>query len=83
MYEVNFISIFFVVCKFDELCIIFGIYVFLGVVVVFSGIMYIIIFVVVIMFEFIGVLIYILLIMIVVGVMKVVSEFFGKGGIVD
>lgn len=45
--------------------------------------MYIIVLVVVIMFEFMGVLIYIFLMMIVVGVIKVVSELFGKGGIVD
>ncbi|KAJ8105917.1 hypothetical protein ONZ43_g7238 [Nemania bipapillata] len=48
-----------------------------------SGIMHITVSVVVIMFELTGALTYILPTMIVVGVTKIVSELFGKGGIAD
>jgi chloride channel 3/4/5 len=76
-------SIFFAACKPDEPCITPGTYAFLGAAAALSGIMHITITVVVIMFELTGALTYILPTMIVVGVTKMVSEMFGKGGIAD
>ncbi|KAF2971225.1 hypothetical protein GQX73_g2373 [Xylaria multiplex] len=76
-------SVFFSACLPDEPCITPGTYAFLGAAAALSGIMHITITVVVIMFELTGALTYILPTMIVVGVTKIVSELFGKGGIAD
>jgi chloride channel 3/4/5 len=70
-------------CEPDVPCITPGTYAFLGAAAALSGIMHITISVVVIMFELTGALTYILPTMIVVGVVKGVSERFGKGGIAD
>lgn len=76
-------STYFSHCEPDVPCITPGTYAFLGAAAALSGIMHITISVVVIMFELTGALIYILPTMIVVGVTKWVSEFFGRGGIAD
>lgn len=76
-------SIFFAACQPDVPCITPGTYAFLGAAAALSGIMHITISVVVIMFELTGALTYILPTMIVVGVTKAVSDWFGKGGIAD
>ncbi|KAI1335837.1 voltage gated chloride channel [Xylariaceae sp. FL0016] len=76
-------SVFFSQCMPDEPCITPGTYAFLGAAAALSGIMHITVSVVVIMFELTGALTYILPTMIVVGVTKIVSELFGKGGIAD
>ncbi|KAI8628294.1 voltage gated chloride channel [Xylariaceae sp. FL1651] len=76
-------SVFFSHCLPDEPCITPGTYAFLGAAAALSGIMHITVSVVVIMFELTGALTYILPTMIVVGVTKIVSELFGKGGIAD
>ncbi|KAG6007623.1 hypothetical protein E4U21_005704 [Claviceps maximensis] len=83
VHEANPNSIFFSACKPDEPCITPGTYAFLGAAAALSGIMHLTVSVVVIMFELTGALTYILPTMIVVGVTKAVSEFFGKGGIAD
>ncbi|KAK1998497.1 voltage gated chloride channel [Colletotrichum falcatum] len=83
IHEANPTSAFFAVCKPDEPCITPGTYAFLGAAAALSGIMHITVSVVVIMFELTGALTYILPTMIVVGVTKIVSELFGKGGIAD
>ncbi|KAG5934691.1 hypothetical protein E4U53_000625 [Claviceps sorghi] len=83
IHEANPGSIFFSACKPDEPCITPGTYAFLGAAAALSGIMHLTVSVVVIMFELTGALTYILPTMIVVGVTKAVSEFFGKGGIAD
>ncbi|KAF3224213.1 glycerol ethanol, ferric requiring protein [Orbilia oligospora] len=64
-------------------CITPGTYAFLGAAAALSGIMHLTVSVVVIMFELTGALTYILPTMIVVGVTKIVSSNFGKGGIAD
>ena len=64
-------------------CITPGTYAFLGAGAALSGIMHLTVSVVVIMFELTGALTYILPTMIVVGVTKAVSDWFGKGGIAD
>lgn len=74
---------FFAACDPDVPCITPGTYAFLGAGAALSGIMHITVTVVVIMFELTGALTYILPTMIVVGVTKAVSEWFGKGGIAD
>lgn len=74
---------FFSACQPDQTCITPGTYAFLGAAAALSGIMHITVSVVVIMFELTGALTYILPTMIAVGVTKVVSERFGKGGIAD
>lgn len=76
-------SVFFSACAPDVPCITPGTYAFLGAGAALSGIMHITVSVVVIMFELTGALTYILPTMIVLGVTKVVSELFGKGGIAD
>ncbi|KAI0478591.1 voltage gated chloride channel [Xylariaceae sp. FL0804] len=76
-------SVFFSQCLPDMPCITPGTYAFLGAAASLSGIMHITVSVVVIMFELTGALTYILPTMIVVGVTKIVSELFGKGGIAD
>ncbi|EDN92530.1 hypothetical protein SS1G_08393 [Sclerotinia sclerotiorum 1980 UF-70] len=76
-------SVFFASCQPDIPCITPGTYAFLGAAAALSGIMHITVSVVVIMFELTGATTYILPTMIVVGVTKAVSEFFGKGGIAD
>ncbi|PHH88643.1 hypothetical protein CDD83_7273 [Cordyceps sp. RAO-2017] len=83
IHEANPTSIFFSACKPDEPCITPGTYAFLGAAAALSGIMHITVSVVVIMFELTGALTYILPTMIVVGVTKAVSSWFGKGGIAD
>ncbi|KAK1521992.1 voltage gated chloride channel [Colletotrichum costaricense] len=83
IHEANPTSAFFAACKPDEPCITPGTYAFLGAAAALSGIMHITVSVVVIMFELTGALTYILPTMIVVGVTKIVSEMFGKGGIAD
>ncbi|TDZ61048.1 putative chloride channel protein [Colletotrichum trifolii] len=83
IHEANPTSAFFAACKADEPCITPGTYAFLGAAAALSGIMHITVSVVVIMFELTGALTYILPTMIVVGVTKIVSELFGKGGIAD
>ncbi|KAI8261650.1 putative chloride channel protein [Colletotrichum sp. SAR11_239] len=83
IHEANPTSAFFAACKPDEPCITPGTYAFLGAAAALSGIMHIYVSVVVIMFELTGALTYILPTMIVVGVTKIVSELFGKGGIAD
>lgn len=83
IYEANPTSVFFSACKPDEPCITPGTYAFLGAAAALSGIMHLTLTVVVIMFELTGALTYILPTMIVVGVTKLVSEMFGKGGIAD
>ena len=74
---------FFSTCQPNQTCITPGTYAFLGAAAALSGIMHITVSVVVIMFELTGALTYILPTMIAVGVTKVVSERFGKGGIAD
>jgi chloride channel 3/4/5 len=74
---------FFSACQPNQTCITPGTYAFLGAAAALSGIMHITVSVVVIMFELTGALTYILPTMIAVGVTKVVSERFGKGGIAD
>lgn len=74
---------FFSACQAGQTCITPGTYAFLGAAAALSGIMHITVSVVVIMFELTGALTYILPTMIAVGVTKVVSERFGKGGIAD
>ncbi|KAJ3572748.1 hypothetical protein NPX13_g4944 [Xylaria arbuscula] len=76
-------SMFFSACPPDGPCITPGTYAFLGAAAALSGIMHLTVSVVVIMFELTGALTYILPTMIVVGVTKIVSELFGKGGIAD
>ncbi|CAN8102355.1 unnamed protein product [Discula destructiva] len=76
-------STYFSSCEPDVPCITPGTYAFLGAAAALSGIMHITISVVVIMFELTGALIYILPTMLVVGITKWVSEFFGRGGIAD
>lgn len=76
-------SAYFSSCEPDVPCITPGTYAFLGAAAALSGIMHITISVVVIMFELTGALIYILPTMLVVGITKWVSEFFGRGGIAD
>ncbi|KAI0396411.1 voltage gated chloride channel [Xylariaceae sp. FL0594] len=83
IYHANPDSIFFSQCLPDEPCITPGTYAFLGAAAALSGIMHVTVSVVVIMFELTGALTYILPTMIVVGVTKIVSELFGKGGIAD
>ncbi|KAL6861134.1 chloride channel [Trichoderma novae-zelandiae] len=83
IHEANPGSVFFSACKPDEPCITPGTYAFLGAAAALSGIMHLTLTVVVIMFELTGALTYILPTMIVVGVTKLVSEMFGKGGIAD
>lgn len=83
IHEANPSSVFFSACKPDEPCITPGTYAFLGAAAALSGIMHLTLTVVVIMFELTGALTYILPTMIVVGVTKMVSEMFGKGGIAD
>ncbi|RDA86805.1 hypothetical protein CP532_6372 [Ophiocordyceps camponoti-leonardi (nom. inval.)] len=83
LHEANPTGIFFSACKPDEPCITPGTYAFLGAAAALSGIMHITVSVVVIMFELTGALTYILPTMIVVGVTKAVSNWFGKGGIAD
>ncbi|KAI0856643.1 voltage gated chloride channel [Xylaria cubensis] len=83
IYHSNPDSVFFSACPPDEPCITPGTYAFLGAAAALSGIMHITVSVVVIMFELTGALTYILPTMIVVGVTKIVSELFGKGGIAD
>ncbi|KAI1815802.1 voltage gated chloride channel [Poronia punctata] len=83
IYHANPDSVFFSHCLPDEPCITPGTYAFLGAAAALSGIMHITVSVVVIMFELTGALTYILPTMIVVGVTKIVSELFGKGGIAD
>lgn len=83
IYHANPDSAFFSACLPDEPCITPGTYAFLGSAAALSGIMHITVSVVVIMFELTGALTYILPTMIVVGVTKIVSELFGKGGIAD
>ncbi|KAI0459524.1 voltage gated chloride channel [Xylaria acuta] len=83
IYHSNPDSVFFSACLPDEPCITPGTYAFLGAAAALSGIMHITVSVVVIMFELTGALTYILPTMIVVGVTKIVSELFGKGGIAD
>jgi chloride channel 3/4/5 len=83
IYHANPNSMFFANCPPDGPCITPGTYAFLGAAAALSGIMHITISVVVIMFELTGALTYILPTMIVVGVTKIVSELFGKGGIAD
>ncbi|KAH8162313.1 hypothetical protein CIB48_g5933 [Xylaria polymorpha] len=83
IYRSNPDSMFFSACLPDEPCITPGTYAFLGAAAALSGIMHITVSVVVIMFELTGALTYILPTMIVVGVTKIVSELFGKGGIAD
>ncbi|RYC55666.1 hypothetical protein CHU98_g10550 [Xylaria longipes] len=80
IYHSNPDSVFFSACLPDEPCITPGTYAFLGAAAALSGIMHITVSVVVIMFELTGALTYILPTMIVVGVTKIVSELFGKGG---
>ncbi|EPS40235.1 hypothetical protein H072_5966 [Dactylellina haptotyla CBS 200.50] len=70
-------------CAPDVPCITPGTYAFLGAAAALSGIMHLTVSVVVIMFELTGALTYILPTMIVVGVTKIVSSNFGKGGIAD
>lgn len=74
---------FFSACQSGQTCITPGTYAFLGAAAALSGIMHITVSVVVIMFELTGALTYILPTMIAVGVTKVVTERFGKGGIAD
>ena len=75
---------FFAACPNDGgACIIPGTYAFLGAAAALSGIMHITVSVVVIMFELTGGVRYILPTMIVVGVTKMVGDWFGKGGIAD
>ena len=76
-------SSFFSACAPDVPCITPGTYAFLGAAAALSGIMHITVTVVVIMFELTGALTYILPTMIVVGVTKAVSDWFGNGGIAD
>ncbi|KAI0100886.1 voltage gated chloride channel [Nemania sp. FL0031] len=83
IYHANPDSMFFSACLPDEPCITPGTYAFLGAAAALSGIMHITVSVVVIMFELTGALTYILPTMIVVGVTKIVSDMFGKGGIAD
>ncbi|KAI1804218.1 chloride channel protein [Daldinia bambusicola] len=83
IYHSNPDSAFFAACQPDEPCITPGTYAFLGAAASLSGIMHITVSVVVIMFELTGALTYILPTMIVVGVTKMVSDLFGKGGIAD
>lgn len=83
VYEAHPTSGFFAACKPDMPCITPGTYAFLGAAAALSGIMHITVSVVVIMFELTGALNFILPTMIVVGVTKIVSELFGKGGIAD
>ncbi|KAH6607836.1 voltage-gated chloride channel [Trichoderma cornu-damae] len=83
LHEANPGSVFFAACKPDEPCITPGTYAFLGAAAALSGIMHLTLTVVVIMFELTGALTYILPTMIVVGVTKLVSDMFGKGGIAD
>ncbi|KAI1470494.1 chloride channel protein [Daldinia caldariorum] len=83
IYHSNPESAFFAACQPDEPCITPGTYAFLGAAASLSGIMHITVSVVVIMFELTGALTYILPTMIVVGVTKMVSDLFGKGGIAD
>ncbi|KAI3317407.1 voltage gated chloride channel [Xylariaceae sp. AK1471] len=83
IYHANPDSMFFSHCPPDGPCITPGTYAFLGAAAALSGIMHITISVVVIMFELTGALTYILPTMIVVGVTKIISELFGKGGIAD
>lgn len=64
-------------------CITPGTYAFLGAAASLAGIMHITVSVVVIMFELTGGVRYILPTMIVVGVTKMVGDWFGKGGIAD
>ena len=70
-------------CPADAPCITPGTYAFLGAAASLSGIMHITVSVVVIMFELTGGVRYILPTMIVVGVTKMVGDWFGKGGIAD
>ncbi|KAI1345401.1 voltage gated chloride channel [Xylaria sp. FL0043] len=83
IYHAHSDSVFFSACLPDEPCITPGTYAFLGAGAALSGIMHLTVSVVVIMFELTGALTYILPTMIVVGVTKIVSELFGKGGIAD
>jgi chloride channel 3/4/5 len=77
-------SAFFSGCPTDGgVCITPGTYAFLGAAASLSGIMHITVSVVVIMFELTGGVRYILPTMIVVGVTKMVGDWFGKGGIAD
>ncbi|KAF3912282.1 hypothetical protein AA313_de0203481 [Arthrobotrys entomopaga] len=82
-YEAYPSSSFFSSCAPDVPCITPGTYAFLGAAAALSGIMHLTVSVVVIMFELTGALTYILPTMIVVGVTKIVSIGFGKGGIAD
>ncbi|KAF3908089.1 hypothetical protein ABW21_db0206101 [Orbilia brochopaga] len=83
LFEANPKSGFFLACAPDGPCITPGTYAFLGAAAALSGIMHLTVSVVVIMFELTGALTYILPTMIVVGVTKIVSNSFGKGGIAD
>ncbi|KAF3936173.1 hypothetical protein ABW19_dt0202557 [Dactylella cylindrospora] len=83
LHEANPGSSFFASCAPDGPCITPGTYAFLGAGAALSGIMHLTVSVVVIMFELTGALTYILPTMIVVGVTKIVSSSFGKGGIAD
>ncbi|KAJ6263802.1 hypothetical protein Dda_2374 [Drechslerella dactyloides] len=83
LFEANPKSSFFASCAPDVPCITPGTYAFLGAAAALSGIMHLTVSVVVIMFELTGALTYILPTMIVVGVTKIVSNSFGKGGIAD
>jgi chloride channel 3/4/5 len=77
-------SAFFAGCPSDGgVCITPGTYAFLGAAAALSGIMHITVTVVVIMFELTGGVRYILPTMIVVGVTKMVGDWFGHGGIAD
>lgn len=77
-------SAFFGGCSSDGgVCIVPGTYAFLGAAAALSGIMHITVSVVVIMFELTGGVRYILPTMIVVGVTKMVGDWFGKAGIAD
>lgn len=66
-----------------SVCIVPGTYALLGAAAALSGIMHITVCVVVIMFELTGGVGYILPTMIVVGVTKMVGDWFGKAGIAD
>jgi chloride channel 3/4/5 len=77
-------SAFFAGCPPDGgVCITPGTYAFLGAAAALGGIMHITVCVVVIMFELTGGVRYILPTMIVVGVTKMVGDWFGKAGIAD
>lgn len=70
-------------CPADSPCITPGTYAFLGAAASLGGIMHITVSVVVIMFELTGGVRYILPTMIVVGITKMVGDWFGKAGIAD